>query len=317
MARSRKSTVVTLAHVTTKQFQKIIYSHFKEHGRHDLPWRYESDPYKILISEVMLQQTQVSRVIVKYKAFLKAFPTVEILASASLADILKMWQGLGYNRRGKYLRDSARMIVCTSEYGFMHCYTEHSRTCHPKPDSGSLRQKVPDPSYSVGRDDKYIELLTSLPGLGPATAAAIVCYAFDKPAAFVETNIRAVYLYHFFKRDQNVSDKKILELVGDTMDTRSPRKWFYGLTDYGAMLKKKKKFVSVQSKHYAKQSRFEGSRRQLRGEIIRLLVEKGSMSVSTLQSYISTRKKDEVQSVVLDLVNEKLVQKAKNSISIV
>src|SRR3989338_7324816 len=142
-----------------KDFRSTVWKYWKEHGRHDLPWRLTHDPYRILVSEVMLQQTQVPRVIEKYKEFLKKFPTVRALAKASLSDVLKVWSGLGYNRRGKYLHDAAKEIVAV----------------------GNIREA----------------LASSLPGVGPYTRAAVRVFAFNEPDILIETNIRAAYIHHF------------------------------------------------------------------------------------------------------------------------
>ena len=256
-------------------FQSLIYSFYHKNKR-DLPWRWIDDPYKILISEVMLQQTQVSRVTTKYKEWLKAFPTVESLAQASLRDVLIVWQGLGYNRRGKYLKEAAEKIV--KEFG----------------------GRVPD----------TVEELIKLPGIGQATAAAIVAYAFNKPAVFIETNIRSVYLYFFFKKESHISDKQITELVEKTLDSDNPRDWYYALTDYGNMLKNKEKFKNTQSKHYAKQSKFEGSTRQVRGLILRLLVQRRMVEEKNLIRELKEFT-DSPRKILKDLEKEKLITKVE------
>ena len=205
----------------------------------------------------MLQQTQVGRVIEKYREFLKAFPTVKVLASASLAEVLRVWQGMGYNRLARYLRDAAQKIV-----------SEH-------------RGRVP----KTERD------LRALPGIGHYTANAILTFAHNEPRVFIETNIRRVFIHHFFQlgcfvpklpaklgneTPKLVSDKEILLLVEATLDTENPREWYYALMDYGAHLPKVARTnANTQSKHYAKQSAFKGSLRELRGKIIRMLDEKG------------------------------------------
>lgn len=222
-------------------FKKQARGFYQKEGRHDLPWRKTKDPYKILVSEVMLQQTQVARVWEKYSEFLKKFPTVEALAQAPLAEVLRVWQGMGYNRRAKYLHDTARVIAHTH------------RGCVPKTEAE----------------------LRALPGVGHYTANAILTFAHNEPHVFIETNIRRVYIHHFFKNKRGVSDKKILELVEETLDTKNPREWYYALMDYGAHLPKiTHKNPNTQSKHYTKQSAFKGSLRELRGKIIRALTEK-------------------------------------------
>ncbi len=189
----------------------------------------------------MLQQTQVARVIEKYTEFLKAFPSVEALANASLAEVLRVWQGMGYNRRARYLRDAAQKIA-----------SEHR-----------------------GRVPKTEQELRTLPSIGHYTANAILAFAHNEPRVFIETNIRRAFIHHFFGNKRKVSDKNILPLVEATLDHKNPREWYYALMDYGAHLPKiARKNPNTQSKHYVKQSAFKGSLRELRGKIIRILAEK-------------------------------------------
>lgn len=258
-----------------KVFQETINTYFKAHGRY-LPWRYEKDPYKILVSEVSLQQTQVSRVLDKYPKFLKAFPTVESLANVSLRDVLIAWQGMGYNRRAKFLQQAAAEIV--DRYG--------------------------------GVVPKTVEKLEELPGIGNATAGAIVAYVYNKPSVFIETNIRAVFLHFFFKGKQNISDTDILPLVKKTLDKDNPREWYYALTDYGAMLKKQG-FTNTASKHYTKQSPFIGSNRQLRGEILKLLTNNNSLSVKDIVKQ-TDRGEKEVRTTLSSLKAERFIEQTKN-----
>jgi A/G-specific adenine glycosylase len=224
-----------------QKLQTIVWDYYKNHGRHDLPWRAPEpdgsfDPYKILVSEIMLQQTQVPRVIPKYHEFLRRFPTFTALADASLGDVLRVWNGLGYNRRAKFLWQAAQRVV--AEYG------------------GQM------PSAQAE--------LVALPGVGVNTAGAVLAYAFNQPAVFVETNIRSVFIHHFFADQQGVTDKQIAELVAQTMSV-DPRTWYWALMDYGTYLKQTSPNLNSASKHYVKQSQFEGSRRQVRGHVLRLL----------------------------------------------
>lgn len=256
-------------------FKKQVQGFYQKEGRHDLLWRKTKDPYKILVSEVMLQQTQVARVREKYPEFLKKFPTVETLARAPFADVLRMWQGMGYNRRAKYLRDAAQVIV---------------RECK-------------------GRIPKTEQELRALPGVGHYTANAILAFAHDEPRVFIETNIRRVYIHHFFKNKRGVSDKKILELVKETLDTKNPREWYYALMDYGAYLPKiTRKNPNTQSKHYTKQSAFKGSLRELRGKIIRALTEKPS-TLSALRRMCDNDIR--IQAALDVLIKDKLVKYEK------
>lgn len=228
---------------------------YDRHGRHELPWRQPEadgtfDPYKIWVSELMLQQTQVNRVIPKYEAFLRQFPDVSTLATANLGEVLVAWQGLGYNRRAQYLWLAARQLV-----------EAHDGT-------------VPS----------TLAELEALPGIGCNTAGAILAYAYNQPAIFVETNVRTVYFHHFFKDQQSVTDKELISLIKQTVPTEqgnttdlSYRDFYWALMDYGSYLKRQGHGNINQSKHYAKQSKFEGSARQVRGRALRVLAQ-GPMS---------------------------------------
>lgn len=247
--------------MTKKSFQNKIYKHFAENGR-KLPWRITTDPYKILVSEIMLQQTQVARVIPKYTAFVKAFPTARKLAQAPIADVLKLWQGLGYNRRALLLKKTAEFI--TKEY------------------AGEF-------------PDTYDELL-DLPGVGPYTASAIMSFAYNKPTCMIETNIRAAYLHTFFKDKKGISDKELMPLIEKYQDTSNPRQWYNALMDYGAYLKETLPNPSRKSSHHIIQSRFEGSMRQVRGAIIRLYTENPKSTKRTILSELPyTREVKEAQ----------------------
>ena len=217
-------------------FRRSVWAHYKTHGRHDLPWRKTKDPYRIMVSEVMLQQTQVSRVLEKYKEFLKRFPTPHALAQAPLADVLKTWSGLGYNRRGKYLHEAAKKIV--KEFG------------------GNLNDAIAS---------------NKLPGVGPYTRAAIKAFAFNELGIFIETNIRTAFIHHFFPKRTSVSDRELIPLVERVAAKQDPRTWNWALMDYGSHLKKNGVRNNVQSAHYTRQSKFKGSLREVRGAIVREL----------------------------------------------
>ncbi len=218
-------------------FSKMVWEHYQTQGR-DLPWRRTNDPYRILVSEIMLQQTQISRVVPKYEEFILAFPDVDVLASASVGLVLRAWQGLGYNRRGLALRAAARILA--DEY--------------------------------QGRVPRSVAELQRLPGVGPATASAICAFAYNKPLPFIETNIRSAFIHFFFEGCLAVSDADILPLVEATLDRANPREWYYALMDYGAWVKKTYKNPGRRSRHHAVQTPFAGSRRQLRAQVLRLML---------------------------------------------
>ncbi len=232
-------------------FREMVWGcHRKQ--RRDLPWRNTFDPYRILVSELMLQQTQVERVMDKYGPFVDRFPTVEALAQASLEDVLGAWQGLGYNRRALSLARLARIVT--------------DRYC--------------------GRLPEEVEDLTGLPGIGKATAGAIRAFAFQKPSLFIETNIRRVFIHHFFSAGEDVHDREIVPLVEQTLDLSNPREWYYALMDYGSILKKEIINPNRRSAHYTRQSPFEKSDRRIRGLLLRALLSKPSFTADEICSLV-------------------------------
>lgn len=262
-------------HQAERVFIQTVKNYYKKYGRHDLPWRKTADPYKIVVSEIMLQQTQVERVIPKYRAFLKLFPTAHVLAQAPLGAVLHAWSGLGYNRRAKYLQQMAQSIV-----------TEHK-----------------------GKFPTTIEGFQKLPGIGPYTAGAIYAFAYNKPVPMIETNIRTVYIHHFFPTKKFVSDKDLMKVIEQTLDTKNPREWYWALMDYGSYLKSTGVKNNAKSKHYTKQSKFEGSKRQIRGAIMREVL-KGPTTVQHILKILDQTKK-EVQPVFDDLAQEGFIKKEK------
>jgi A/G-specific adenine glycosylase len=229
---------------TVQSFRKLVYDASRKGGRDDLPWRLTRDPYRIMVSEIMLQQTQVARVRTKYEEFLDAFPDVYTLARAPLQEVLTKWQGLGYNRRGIALKRAAEDVV--ERFGGM----------------------LPETT----------EELRTLPGIGPYTSGAIAAFAFNRPELFIETNIRSVYLHLFFHDMQGVADREILPLVEVTLDRDSPREWYHALMDYGVMIKQETANPGRRSAHYVRQSAFKGSNREVRSRILKAILAKGAAS---------------------------------------
>jgi len=219
------------------KFRKTIYRYYNAHGR-DLPWRRTRDPYCILVSEIMLQQTQVERVLQKYPLFVARFPDFKMLADAPLRDVLAAWQGMGYNRRATALKRIAEIVTQERD--------------------GNLCADL--------------ESLTTLPGIGYNTACAIMAFAFSEPVVFIETNIRTVFTHFFFPDSNEVRDNEIIALAGETVDRANPHAWYSALMDYGTMLKKKYGSINPRSAHYQKQSPFKGSDRQIRGMILKHLL---------------------------------------------
>lgn len=264
-----------------ESFKKIIWEHYRKEKR-NLPWRKTKDPYKILVSEIMLQQTQSGRVVEKYNSFLKRFPSIKDLANSKLGDVLKEWQGLGYNRRAMYLKKCAEKII---------------------------------KNYN-GKFPKDLETLLTLPGIGRATAGDILAFAYNIPTVFIETNIRSVFIHFFFKNKKDVHDKEILQIVEETLDQENPREWYSALFDYGVKLKKefKKNDPSKKSRHYKKQSKFEGSFRQKRAHVLRLILKN---KISENEIIEQTKcKREEIEQILSSLEKEKMVSKIRGKYTI-
>ena len=223
------------------EFQKTVWDFYQKNQR-SFPWRKTKNPYRILVSEVMLQQTQADRVVRYYEAFLKRFPNVETLAAASFADIYELWQGLGYNRRAMNLKKAAEKSV------------------------NEFKGKFP-------KDPVTLE---TFPGIGPYTAKAVAIFSANYPIACIETNIRRVFIHHFFKNKKQISDESIMRLAEASLDAQHSREWHWALMDYGAYLKTIVENPNRRHKNYLVQSKFEGSRRQARGVILRFLSAKNS-----------------------------------------
>ncbi len=247
--------------------------YYGQHGR-ELPWRPPElslrpdntlDAYAILVSEIMLQQTQVSRVVPRYRAFLARFPDIRSLAGAPLADVLTLWSGLGYNRRARYLWLAAQALA-----------DELQPWTHEK--------------------------LVACPGIGPHTAAAILVYSYDAPLLFLETNIKTVLIHQLFSDKEGISDQELLAALESVVpwhnrqaagSAPSPRVFYWGMMDYGAHIKATVGNLSRRSKGYVKQSRFAGSRRAVRGQVLRLLTA-GPLSRKEVRQVVTDERLDEV-----------------------
>ncbi len=230
-------------------FREVLYHYYAAYGR-SFPWRDTRNPYHIIVSEVMLQQTQTERVIEKYTSFIRRFPDFKSLALATVRDVLDEWIGLGYNRRALALQKAARIVE--SEY------------------DGTL------PSEEGH--------LLQLPGIGTYSASAILAFAFNKPTVFIETNIRTVFTF-FFGND-GITDREIMALVEQTVDLSNPREWYYALFDYGAMLKRS--LTRKERRELSKsQPPFIGSDRQIRGTILKTLVSGNIITESDILTHIT------------------------------
>jgi len=261
-----------------ESFRALVLQRGRELYR-DLPWRRTHDPYEIWLSEVMLQQTQVSRVDGRWQRWLERFPTVDALASAEAADVLDEWQGMGYNRRALALLNAARIVA----------------------DGGGVMPVE-------ARD------LVALPGIGPATAGGVVAFAYDEPSVYIETNVRSVFLHELFPDEDGVSDRELAPYVADACPERGTRAWYYALLDYGVDLKARTANPSRRSAHYARQSSFAGSRREKRSFVLKqVLAADGGVPMEEVAADLDAHEgeagrsavdRDLLESVVADLVAE-------------
>jgi len=267
--------------MNTSEFQHTVRNFYHKHGR-NLPWRQTDDPYEIFVSEIMLQQTQAQRVIPKYNQWLKQFPDFASLAEANKQDVLKLWQGLGYNRRANFLHQSAQQIV-----------NKHN---------GSLPQEK----------DQLLEL----PGVGDYTAGALQAFCFQKQVVFVETNIRTVFIHHFFADEDGVTDKQIKIKVEKTLPDYDIREWYWGLMDYGAHIKSEVGNPNSLSDSYQKQSAFQGSNRQLRSQLLSFVLDNGPTTLTTLENTfnVKTERQKSVEYNLNNLADEGLLKTENGSI---
>lgn len=266
-------------------FQKTIMQFYKK-NRRSFSWRDDISDYKVFVSEVMLQQTQAGRVEGYFGRFISMYPTFQALAKAKTGDLLQLWKGLGYNRRALNLREAA--IIISNQF--------HGELPHD------------------------VDVIDSFPGIGRATACSILVFSKNVPISFIETNIRRVFLHYFFQKSKegSVADREILPLVEQTMLRKAPRDWFYALMDYGSFLKKEFGNANKKSKMYVKQSKFEGSRREVRGWILKKLLEnKGIRSRKVFLDEIMMKfpkRKDEAEDLLKELEKEGFVVEVRGQI---
>lgn len=264
-------------------FIETIWEQGRELYR-DLPWRNTYDPYAILLSEVMLQQTQVSRVMGRWEQWLDTFPTITELAAAPLPPVLELWQGMGYNRRALNLKRCAEEVVAIHD--------------------------------GVIPSDK--KALLALPGIGPSTSAGVRIFAFQQPDMYLETNVRAVFIHEFFGEHEVVSDKQLVPLVEMACPQDAcVRDWYYALLDYGAYLKKTMANPTRKSKHYTRQSKFEGSHRQKRAYLLRRVIDDGLTSEELLRDLAHGEREagreepspEEVEAILAELEREGFIMR--------
>lgn len=260
-----------------ESFKELVW-HYYAHNKRPMPWRNNTSLYYVVVSEIMLQQTQVATVIPKFNQFVLMFPDFESLVATDTKELLGAWSGLGYNNRALRLRECANIISSNKDF------------------------------YNVNTS---IESLDALPGIGHATAAAILTYSYNRPIAFIETNIRRVFIHHFFANQSEVDDKQVLQFVEQALDHTHPREWYWALMDYGSHLKNMIPNPNRKSKHYSVQSKFEGSIRQVRGEILRRL-----QTQIVSQAQITTEFGKRGEQAILGLVRDKIIYKNKDCIQL-
>jgi A/G-specific adenine glycosylase len=270
----------TISYPGIQDFQETVLSYYSEHGR-DMAWRHTTDPYQILVSEIMLQQTQVERVIIKFPEFIREFPDFAALATASLENVLSVWQGMGYNRRAISLQRCA-VKVMTGYNGVLPA---------------------------------DIDILATFPGIGKATASSIGAFAFNLPVVFIETNIRRVFIHYFFPPSAIVSDAEILPLVEQTLYRTDPRRWYWALMDLGSALKKTVTNPNRRSACYTKQSPFEGSDRKIRGNILKMLLRDHFLEEEELPARLG-EDRNRVTRILRTLESEGFIEKKGNGYQI-
>lgn len=262
-----------------QSFITKIYNFYHANKR-EFAWRSDITPYKIVVSEIMLQQTQTSRVTQKFDEWITKFPDFATLARASDIAVLAAWQGLGYNKRGLALKKIAQLVI-----------QEHNG------------QLPADP-----------HVLQTFPSIGPNTAGSICAFAFNMPIPFIETNIRTVFTHEFFAKQELIHDKELMPLIQATVPASDARNWYYALMDYGVYLKKEHGTINAKSVHYAKQSRFEGSARQIRGLVIKVLTLRGHIEEEELFEIIATtlpKNRHNAHKIISTLIKEKIVKQNK------
>lgn len=231
----------------------------------------------------MLQQTQTDRVVKKYADFIARFPTITSLAEAPVRDVLSLWQGLGYNRRALNLKRTAEII-----------HAQHGGVLTPE----------------LVRREK-------LPGIGDYTRGALLAFSWNIPVPCIETNIRSVFIYHFFKDTKHVHDDDIYALIEKTLDSQNPKEWYYALMDYGVHIKKTEPNPSRKSAHHSKQSPFKGSDREIRSHLLKLVL-KTPQREGSLVAYCMSNKRTRLQAerIVDGLVKEGFLERKKGFINI-
>jgi len=271
-------------------FIREVHSYYAKYRR-DMAWREYITPYRVVVSEIMLQQTQVDRVAKKFDSWMKRFPDWKSLAQASTKDILQEWSGLGYNRRALYLKRIAETITGGGK--------------------------------AAGAFPKTFEGLRTLPGIGPNTAGSILAFAYNIPHPFIETNIRSAFIHFFFpmieKKEgkracKKIRDDEIMPLIEMTLTDKknatNPREWYYALMDYGSHIKKQLGNPSRRSAHHVKQKPFKGSNREVRSNILKIIMRQDSTQ-EAIQKQLRNVPAEKIGKNVEDLVREGFIIKMR------
>jgi A/G-specific adenine glycosylase len=280
MARDTTPRVLPgLDPVAIAAFQTRLLDWYATNGR-DLPWRRTSDPYAILVSEVMLQQTQVARVMQRFSSWLSVYPCLERLAAASLSDVLRRWQGLGYNNRARRLHDCAQATVAAASGG---------------------KAVLP----------RTFEELLSLPGIGPYTARAVLVFARNEDVAAVDANVRRV-LIHELRLDRQFTDSDLQAVAEAVLPRGRSRDWHNALMDYGSLVVTARSSGIPSRTH---QGVFEGSRRWYRSRLLQTLLDRDTQRLDELAAAIevSTAAARELVDV---LENDGLVRRDGDTVSV-
>lgn len=280
-----------------QEFNEILFA-WNNNVYRPMDWRPKKrdtkvvlDPYRILVSEIMLQQTQVDRVRTKFAEFILRFPDVSMLARAPLRDVLRLWSGLGYNRRAKYLHQAAKAVVSEHDGKFPRDFTK----------------------------------LQALPGIGRSTAAAIMAFAWNEPYPMIDTNLRRILVRSFF--DGNIpSDAVLFDFAQAMIPTGRGRAWNYAMLDLGAMVCTARRHSDacpmfdfhgdVDDFVYKKpQSKFKGSKRSYRGALLKALVAEGTLSRKAAEAFFADTPYDG-KAAIDELLEEGILAKHKNNITL-
>lgn len=268
----------TLDPMQKAAFLDTLWSEYAATSRHALPWRLDPylSPYAILVSEFMLQQTQVQRVVPKFLAFMESFPDLGSLQRAKQSDVVSMWSGLGYYRRAKYLHMAAKTLPNSSQEPWSRAQLE------------------------------------ACAGIGPNTAGAIRVYAYEAPELFIETNVRTVLIRHFFAERDRVGDKELGSVLSQLIDYEHPREFYWAMMDYGSRLKRQGDRTARVSAHYKKQAPYEGSDRQLRARIITQLVD-ASKPIS-MKSIVEQLDDARTEGIIDQLLKEHMIEQSSGTL---